>query len=173
MWKILAAALSAALLASAPASAQTAKLTDPQIAHVAYSAGEIDIKAAELALQKSQNKDVRAFAEDMVRDHKSVNEQALALVKMLNVTPADNDTSKALAKDAEAKHAELSKLSGAAFDKAYIANEVAYHKAVNQALEKTLIPGSQNGELKALLQTGLKIFQGHQQHAEMLAAKVK
>lgn len=173
MWKILVGALGVGILALAPAFAQSAKPTDPQIAHIAYTAGDIDIKAAELALQKSKNKDVRSFAEDMVRDHKAVNDQALALVKKLSVTPEDNDTSKALVKGADAKHAELAKLSGAAFDKAYIANEVAYHKTVDEALEKTLIPSAQNGELKALLQTGLKIFQGHLQHAEMLAAKVK
>jgi len=69
--------------------------------------------------------------------------------------------------------AELAKLSGAAFDVAYVANEVAYHKAVNDALQKTLIPSAKNAELKTLLTTGLKIFQGHQAHAEHLAATVK
>ena len=64
-------------------------------------------------------------------------------------------------------------LNGAAFDKAYAANEVAYHKTVNGALEATLIPSSQNPELKSLLQTELKIFQAHEQHAEQLAAMLK
>ena len=64
-------------------------------------------------------------------------------------------------------------LGGAAYDKAYVANEVAYHKAVNSALETTLIPSASNAELKSLLQTGLKIFQGHQQHAEHIAATLK
>ena len=62
---------------------------------------------------------------------------------------------------------------GAAFDKAYIANEVAYHKAVDSALETQLIPSANNAELKSLLQTGLKIFQGHEQHAEQVAASLK
>jgi hypothetical protein len=80
---------------------------------------------------------------------------------------------KTLSKNAADKLAELGKLNGAAFDKAYIANEVAYHKAVNSALETTLIPSASNAELKSLLQTGLKIFQGHQQHAEHVAAELK
>ncbi len=151
----------------------TAKLTDPQIAHIAYTAGQIDIQAAQLALKKSKNKEVRAFAGDMVRDHKAVNDKALALVKKLKVTPEDNDTSKALSKQAADKNAELSKLSGNAFDKAYIENEVAYHKTVNDALQNTLIPSASNQELKDLLSTGLKIFQGHQQHAEHVAAEFK
>jgi putative membrane protein len=87
---------------------------------------------------------VIAFAKDMERDHKAVNDKALALVKKLNVTPEDNDTSKALTKQAADKRAELAKLSGAAFDKAYIDNEVAYHKTVNAAPQNTLIPSATN-----------------------------
>jgi putative membrane protein len=168
-----AGAFAALLLASGIASAQSPRPTDPQIAHIAYTAGQLDIAAAQLALQKSKNKDVVAFATDMERDHKAVDEQALALVKKLNVAPEDNDTSKALTKQAAEKRAELAKLSGAAFDKAYIDNEVAYHKTVNGALQSTLIPSAANAELKDLLTTGLKIFQGHEQHAEHVAAEFK
>jgi putative membrane protein len=169
----LGAAIAAMALLSGPALAEGAKLTDPQIAHIAYTAGVIDIAAAKLALTKANNKDVKAFAENMVRDHEAVNKQALDLVKKLNVTPEDNDTSKALTKAAADKRAELDKLSGAAFDKAYVANEVAYHKTVDTALETQLIPSTSNAELKSLLQTGLKIFQGHEQHAEHVAAELK
>jgi len=161
------------MLSGAGVAQAAAKLTDPQIAHIAYTAGQLDIEAAKQAISKSTNKDVRAFAEDMARDHAAVNDKALALVKKLNVTPEDNDTSRALTKQAVEKRAELSKLSGAEFDKAYIANEVAYHKTVNGALETTLIPAASNPELKSLLQTGLKIFQGHQQHAEEVAVALK
>lgn len=149
------------------------KPSDPQIAHIAYTAGDLDIKAARLALEKSKNKAVRDFADNMVKDHSAVNVQALALVKKLNVTPVDNATSKGLADQASDKQAELAKLSGTAFDKAYVDNEVAYHKTVNAALETTLIPSASNAELKSFLQTGLKIFQGHEQHAEHLAAAFK
>jgi putative membrane protein len=174
MFAKLSASLAALCLLTAPLFAQVAaKPTDPQIAHIAYTAGQIDIQAAQQALKKSKNKDVRAFATDMERDHKAVNDKALALVKKLNVTPEDNDTSKALSKQAADRHAELAKLNGAAFDKAYIDNEVAYHKTVNNALQNTLIPSASNPELKDLLTTGLKIFQGHQQHAEQVAAKLK
>src|SRR4051812_40012237 len=170
MFVRLSVAIAAGSLLSGAALAQAAKPTDPQIAHIAYTAGVIDIAAAKQALAKSSNKEVKAFAQDMVRDHEAVNKQALDLVKKLKVTPEDNDTSRKLSKDAEDKRAELGKLSGAAYDKAYVANEVAYHKAVNGALESTLIPNANNAELKSLLQTGLKIFQGHQQHAEQLAS---
>jgi putative membrane protein len=169
----LIAASAAICLASSAAMAQAAKPTDPQIAHIAYTAGVLDINAAKQAMTKASNKDVKAFAQDMVRDHEAVNKQALDLVKKLKVTPEDNDTSKTLSKQAADKLAELNKLKGAEYDKAYVANEVAYHKAVNGALETQLIPSATNAELKSLLQTGLKIFQGHQQHAEKVAAGLK
>ena len=165
----LAAAAAVLALICASATAEDAKPNDAQIAHIAYTADQIDINAAELALQKSKNKEVRDFAENMLRDHKAVNDQALALVKKLHVTPQDNNTSKGLVKQATAKEAELKQLSGAAFDKAYADNEVAYHKMVNSALETVLIPDASNPELKDLLTSGLKIFQGHQQHAEHVA----
>jgi len=171
--KLIAAALLASGVGCVAAMAQDAKPNDAQIAHIAYTAGKLDVDAAQLALQKSKNKEVRAFAEDMVRDHKAVNEKALALVKKLKVTPQDNDTSKGLVKQAKDKQAELRKLNGAAFDKAYTENEVAYHKTVNGALESTLIPSASNAELKDLLGTGLKIFQGHQQHAEHVLTDLK
>jgi putative membrane protein len=168
------AAFAALLLVSAAPAAQAAgKLTDPQIAHIAYTAGTIDIEAAKQALKKSKNKEIIAFAKDMERDHAAVNKQALDLVKKLKVTPEDNDTSKALAKAAQEERAKLAKLKGAAFDKAYIDNEVAYHKQVDSALETQLIPSSSNAELKSLLETGLKIFQGHEQHAEHVAGMMK
>ena len=116
MYVRLGAAIAAATLLSSAACAEGAKLTDPQIAHIAYTADNIDIAAAKQALTKPSNKDVKALAEDMVRDHEAVNKQAL---------------------------------------------------------ETLLIPSACNAELKGLLQTGLKIFEGHQQHAEHVAAELK
>jgi putative membrane protein len=158
---------------AAAASPAPAAINDAQIAHIAYTAGQIDITAAKQALQKSHNKDVRAFATEMARDHAAVNDQALALVKKLGVTPQNNTTSQALAKGAADEHQKLAALKGSAFDKAYADNEVAYHKTVNGALSGTLIPSAQNAELKSLLETGLKLFQSHQMHAEHLAQSLK
>lgn len=149
------------------------KPTDAQIAHIAYTAGVIDIEAAKQALSKSTTKQVQDFASDMVRDHEAVNKQALDLAQTLNLTPEDNATSIALTDAAAKKRGELEALTGAAFDKAYVDNEIAYHKQVNGALQALLIPSAENAELKALLETGLKIFQGHEKHAEHVAAELK
>jgi putative membrane protein len=163
----------AALAVASVAMAQGAKPNDAQIAHIAYTADNIDIAAAKQALAKTKNPQVREFAQEMVRDHSAVNDKALALVKKLGVTPEDNPTSQSLQAAAKQKLADLGKLSGKAFDVAYAENEVAYHKAVDGALESTLIPNAQNAELKSLLETGLKLFQEHEQHAEHLVAALK
>jgi putative membrane protein len=160
-----------ALAMSAPAAA--AAPTDPQIAHIAYTAGVLDVESGKQALKMSHNAAVREFAQEMVRDHTAVNDKALALVKKLKVTPEANPTSTALTKAADAERAKLSKLKGAAFDREYVNNEVAFHKTVNGALASTLIPSAKNGELKSLLETGLTLFKEHQAHAEHLAASLK
>lgn len=173
MFVRLSTAIAVAMLLSSSAIAQGEKPTDPQIAHIVYTAGKIDIAAAKQALERSKNKDVKAFATDMVRDHEAVNKQALELLKKLKVTPKDNDTSRALARDAAAKSKERSKLKGAEFDAAYVNDEVTFHKTVNNSLETTLISSASNAELKSLLQAGLRVFQGHEQHAEQVAAELK
>jgi putative membrane protein len=172
MLKFTIFATAAVLGLATPAIAADAP-TDPQIAHIAYTAGNIDIAAGKQALAKTHNKAVRSFAQQMVRDHTAVNQKALALVKKLHVTPQDNPTSQSLTKGAAAESAKLAKLHGAAFDREYVNNEVAYHKTVNGALESTLIPSAKNGELKSLLETGLTLFREHQAHAEQLAKAVK
>ncbi|TLX10854.1 DUF4142 domain-containing protein [Rhizobium sp. MHM7A] len=170
--RILGATFIAASLGAA-SIAVDAKPTDPQIAHIAYTAGQIDITAAEQALKKSKNPEVVEFAKTLERDHKAVNDQALALVKKLKVTPEDNEISQSLSTQANKELKTLDALDGAAFDKAYVENEVAYHKSVNDALAKVLIPSAQNEELKSLLETGLTLFKQHQTHAEHLASMIK
>lgn len=170
---LVAGASAALLMAGVPGAFSQDKPTDPQIAHIAYTAGVIDVEAAKLALSKTTSDAVKDFAQSMLDDHQAVNEQASALVKKLGVTPEDNPTSQSLASAAEANRAKLAGLEGRDFEKAYIDNEVTYHAQVNEALEKLLIPSAQNAELKGLLETGLKLFQGHQQHAEHVAAELK
>jgi putative membrane protein len=116
-------------------------ITDAQIAHIAYTTGQLDIDAAKQALIKSKNAEVIAFAETMERDHEAVNDKALALVKKLGVTPEDNPTSQSLTKNAADELAALDKLDGAAYDTAYMDNEVAFHRAVIAALNGYAHPG--------------------------------
>jgi putative membrane protein len=160
------------ILISSSSFGQTPKLTDPEIASVAVTANQIDINFAKLAKEKSKNDDILKFAATMATDHQSVIDQATALVKKLGVTPKDNDLSKKLNADAEATKKMLGGKTAVSFDKAYIDNEVAYHKAVIETVQNVLIPQTQNGELKALLEKVLPILKTHLEHAEMVQKAV-
>lgn len=149
-----------------------ADLNDLEIAHVAYIADNIDIRYAHLALAKSKNPVVIEFAETMVRDHTGVNAQALAVLKRLNAQPQDNFLSQQLNKQADQKIEEMSALNGAAFDKAYAENELAYHQAVNGLVEGVFIPNIENPQVKELFVQALVIFKSHEQHAQKMVDAV-
>lgn len=153
-----------------PPAAAPAAINDAQIAHIAVTANAIDSAAGELAKQKASARAVKDFAQTMVADHGGVNQQAVALATKLTVAPEDNDVSRSLKAGADANIAKLLSLSGSAFDKAYIANEVAYHQAVLDALDKTLVPGAQNAELKGLLEKVRPAFVAHLEHAKKIQA---
>jgi putative membrane protein len=151
---------------------QTPKLADDEIASVAVVANQNDIDFAGIAQKKSKNSEVLQFAKTMSTDHKAVIDQAVALVTKLKVTPKDNAVSKQLTADAKKTEKMLNARSGKAFDKAYIDNEVAYHKSVIGAVENVLIPQAQNAELKALLQQVLPTLKTHLEHAEMVQSRL-
>jgi len=154
--------------ASAQASAPAAGPTDAQIAHIVVTANQVDINAGKLAQSKASNKEVKAFAKQMVTDHTGVNKQATALVKKLKVKPEDNPTSKSLKSGGEENLKKLKGLKGKDFDKAYIEHEVAYHQAVLDAIDKTLVPNAKNEELKALIVKVQPAFVAHLEHAKKI-----
>lgn len=162
----------ALVLAGAGAFAHGNGPTDPQIAAIVVVANQVDVDAGKLAEQKSRTKDVQEFARLMVTDHTAVNQSAGGLVKKLKVTPEANPTSESLQQGGDKNLATLKGLSGAAFDKAYVDHEVAYHEAVIQALDTTLIPGAHNAELKALLVKVRPAFIAHLEHARQLQKRL-
>ncbi len=155
-------------LSAACAWAQAAGPTDPQIAAIVVTANQVDIDAGKLAASKSHSKDVKEFARLMITDHSGVNKSATELVHRLHVTPESGATSQSLQKGGDDNLAALKKLSGSAFDRAYVDHEVAYHQAVLDAVDTTLIPGAQNAELKALLVKVRPAFVAHLDHAKRL-----
>ena len=162
-------AFAIALVAPTLAFAQ-AKPSDPQIADIVVTANQIDIDAGKLAKSHTKNKEVQAFAQQMITDHTAVNKQAAALAKKLGVKPEDNDTSRSLKQAADANAERLKKLKGAKFDKAYIDNEVNYHQQVLDAIDKVLVPNAQNQELKGLIEKVRPAIQAHLDHAKHVQA---
>ncbi|RKP44212.1 DUF4142 domain-containing protein [Trinickia fusca] len=170
--KTAALAVFAALALGSQAQAQDMAPNDAQIAKIVVTANQVDIDAGKLARSHADMKDVKAFAQLMIKDHTSVNKSAVDLVKKLKVTPEDSDTSQALQKGGDDNLANLKTLSGHDFDKAYIDHEVAYHEQVLDAMDKTLIPSAKNEELKALLVKVRPAFEAHLEHAKHVQAEL-
>jgi putative membrane protein len=157
-----------------PASGALAQgVTDPQIAAIVVTANQVDIDAGKLARSMGSSGEVKKFADQMITDHAGVNKQAVALVTKLKVTPEDNPTSQSIKDGGEKNVANLKTLKGAAFDKAYIDHEVAYHQQVLDAVDKTLIPSAKNEELKALLVKVRPAFVAHLEHAKHVQSSLK
>ncbi len=153
---------------AAPAHGQ--KLDDPTIVAIFDAANTYDIEASGLAAKKSQDKEVVNLAQMFTHDHTQVRQQGRDLAKKLNVTPTPPKDF-ALAQSHADAMKKLQGLSGKEFDRAYLENEVAYHRAVIDAMTNTLIPATQNADLKALCVKVAPAFQAHMIAAQNLLAK--
>jgi putative membrane protein len=168
--RTIAVAAFAALAATALAQGGP---NDAQIAHIVVTANQVDIDAGKLAERKGHSKEVKDFGKMMVTDHSGVNKQAVALAKKLGVKPENNDTSKALKKEGADNVKMLKGLKGAAFDKAYIDHEVAYHQQVLDAIDKVLVPNAKNEELKGLIVKVRPAFVAHLESAKQIQSSLK
>jgi putative membrane protein len=150
------------------ASVFAGEVNDAQIASIVVTANQVDIDAGAFAASRSNNAEVKTFAKLMVTDHTAVNQSAIDLATRLKLTPQDNPTSQSLKAGGKENLAALNVLDGAALDRAYVDHEVAYHQQVIDALDKVLIPGATNKELKALLVKVRPAFVAHLEHAKHL-----
>ena len=163
----------ALLAASVMSVSAQSKINDAQIAAIAVAANQVDVDAGQLALSKARNGEIKRFAQTMITDHGGAIKAATDLAGKLKVTPQENDTSKALVKGGQDVRAKLAKLDGAAFDEAYVDNEVGYHETVVKALDDSLIANAQNSELKSLLTSVRGVVAAHLEHARELQKSLK
>jgi putative membrane protein len=155
----LLAAASPASRAELPAAQRA--LDDPTIVAIFDAANTADIETGSLAVKRAQSKAVRDYGAMMAHDHEAVRQLGRDLAKKLGVTPtppADDASAKA---HAQAMATLRAKKHGADFDRAYMQHEVAFHQAVIDAIQTTLLPAIQNEELKALVVKVAPAFQAH------------
>jgi putative membrane protein len=165
--------IATAIIAAAPlaplgqANAQAAKLDDPTIVAIFDAANTWDIQTGTLAEQKATTKEVRDYGEMIARDHKAVRQLGRDLAAKLGVTPTPPKNF-AMAKDHATAVRQLEATNGKAFDRAFLQHEVAFHKAVIDAINTTLLPSLQNEEVKALVKKVAPAFQAHMAAAQNL-----
>ena len=149
----------------------TPALNDPTIVAIFDAANTADIETGTLAAEQGASKEVRDFGAMLARDHKTVRQQGRDLATKLHVTPTPpaNDQS---AVDHATAMKRLRGLHGAEFDHAFLQHEVAFHKAVIDAVTSTLLPAIQNAELKDLVVKVAPAFQAHMLAADNLDKKL-
>ena len=147
-------------------------LSDANIAAIVLAANNADIDNGKQAQLKSKDAAVKAFAKQMITDHSSTNDKAVALAKKLDLKPEDNDASKGIKASQDSVRDELKKMSGAAFNKSYIDNEVTYHEKVLATIDNALLPNAQNAELKQLITDVRPVVAAHLDHAKQIQAKM-
>jgi putative membrane protein len=161
------ATFAAASLVATAQQAPAAKLDDPTIVAIFDAANTWDMETGELAATKGTTKEVREFGEMLVRDHRQVRQQGRDLAAKLGVQPTP-PANFAMASDHEAALKNLRSASGKSFDRAFLAHEVAYHKAVLDAVTTTLLPALQNQQVKDLVTKIAPAFKAHQDAAQNL-----
>ncbi len=164
--KLSVVVLAAAIVAlPARAHAQAAKLDDPTIIAIFDAANTWDIETGKIAERKGSTKEVREFGAMLAHDHAVVRQQGRDLAKKLKVTPTPPKNF-GMAKDHDAAVKKLNGLSGKAFDRAFLEHEVAYHKAVIDAVTTTLLPSLSNQEAKDLVTKIAPAFKAHMDAAQ-------
>jgi putative membrane protein len=156
----------------ADTAASTGGLSDANIAAIVLAANDAEIELGTLAESKGRSADVKAFGKQMATDHGAVNTKAKDLAGRLNLTPEDNAMSNDLKSGAAATNDSLKALTGAAFDRAYIAHEVKYHEDLLSAFDNSLLPAAQNPDLKTLLNDTRPAVVAHLDHAKQLEAQL-
>jgi putative membrane protein len=149
----------------------TAPLTDANIVALLDEANKADSAAGAAASTKATSKEVKDFARLMMSEHHALRQQGQQLAKKLNVSPAPpaNDPVKPLA-ESETKALE-STPKGPEFDRVYIEQEVAAHKAVLDLVNKAE-DQAQNEQLKALIGQAKPVIQKHLDQAEGIQDKL-
>jgi putative membrane protein len=155
-------------VAHAPADSAAAGaegLADANIVALLDEANMADSAAGALAMKKATNPEVKNFAKLMMGEHHALRVQGQQLARRLNLTPQPppNDPVKSLASQEMA--ALESTPRGPEFDRVYIQNEVAAHRAVLD-LAKKAHDQAENEELKKLIEEAQPVIEKHLKMAE-------
>jgi putative membrane protein len=157
---------------AARAQASNPKLDDATIVAIFDAASTYDMETSALARSRARSKDVREFGEMLLRDHRNVRQQGRDLAASLKVTPTPPKDF-ALARAHVEAMRKLRPLKGDAFDRAFLQHEIDFHNAVIDAVTKTLLPATQNAQLKDLVTKVAPAFGAHRDRAQNLLDHLK
>ena len=128
-------------------------ISDSDIAAIVRTANQGEIDLGNAAAAKASAAEVKAFAQMMVSDHTGALNKANDLFTKKNITPTDNDTSRALQSGGQQTMSNLNTYTGAQYDRMYMQAMVDAHQWLLNTMDSTLIPSAHTRDLKDLLTT--------------------
>jgi len=167
----LAALASAAWAQSGTATTPAQAQADGETAALIKAANDAEIAAAQLALERSQSDEVRSFASMMIDDHQKSDQQVAPFVPGggLATGPAAR-----FGQEAAQQKQQLSGLSGAAFDSAYVADQAQEHSRLLAALDRALdASAGREPSFQELLRTTREMAAGHLTRARQLQTQLR
>ena len=168
--KFTSLAATAALCCSFGAVAQDdpskSMAADKSFVMMADEGNTAEITASQLALKKSKNPDVKAYAQQMITDHMKLRSDMAPFAQQMSVT-----TPQPLNPTHKAQDQQLAALSGAKFDMAYIRNmDQDHHKTLGMFTNE--IATTSNTDLKAAVQQAQPVISQHTDMADQMAQKM-
>lgn len=155
-----------------PAPAGVPVVSDGNAIAIILAANNTDLAYARMVPSRSTNEDVATFAQRMLTDHTILNGRANEIAALNRISAVDNDVSLAFRDNSATRRDSMRDLSGAAFDSAYVANEVRYHSELLGAIETVLAPQARNAELREFVANLRPAVSAHLNHAETLRASL-
>jgi putative membrane protein len=147
-------------------------LSDAQITSVLEVANDGEADLGRLAQIKTQNREVKAFAKDMVNEHSKAKKMATQTASEMNVKPAPYSKTNELKATATRDRVKLQKLNGRAFDKAYLDSQIAMHKEVLRTIDDQLLPNAKSAQMKTMIQDQRPKIEAHLRRAQELRKKL-
>jgi putative membrane protein len=152
-------------------SAGGGQLTDANIVALLDEANKADSASGATASAKATSPAVKQFAKLMMSEHHALRVQGQQLAKKAQITPSapSNDPLAPLAQQESSTLQSTPK--GAEFDRAYIEQEIAVHRAVSDLLDQAK-SAAQNEQLKGLITKAQPVIQKHLDQAESIQKKL-
>ena len=160
-----------AAAATATPTADFGQLSDANIASTVGVINGGEIQAGELAARNARSADVKAFARDMVSEHRAMQKSLDSLATAKNVTPQSASMSESIRNEMAAMQQRLEQMTGATFDSAYINGQVADHQKALDALNG-MATAAEDADMRAAIQAAIPKVQAHLERARTLAANL-
>lgn len=141
---------------------------DPSVIAKVLAANEAEVNAADLALTKTMDEEIREFALMLRRDHSAMVEKLRGMAKSPNPTSGEDPEVREMRERLARDNGMLRQLDTAAFDSMFVKEMVLKHEKMLEMIDTEYLPKAQDQELRTLLQDAKPTIQEHLRRAKAL-----